>query len=771
MSPLNTVSPRVRTLLEAFFGPGNRFQLVDIEGGKLNTARLQPWVARLTGPEPLPTVLPCWRGKEVDWYAIAPSEAQARALGEELAAFIGTSYSTFRGPRAVLDLNDPIEAAVHAFSGGAAFKFIGRRDAEGKFSELWDALEAMRRVWDRRIHRAPELPRPTGRVLRDFEMALQARDRASAEADLAYMADHNRLDALNLLFLRTRMLVVFDTWNDVFALRDLPQLLTMRRPLAVTHALVRAVYHRELAAFEHADDAAGAVHHFHERVLPTYGNLFAARAGMNSPEAMKAFMLLAVGPNPRPHLREEILATASGAERPYLVALAGLSDAPVPPPPIDPQIAAEEAEAQGDYDMALRWAHAAPSSRRQAQVLLVCALELQTLDAERAALACVDALDEAERKVLLASRLNREFLARLRGQSEAAPAEGRPAVPPAHDPVATATIPAAPVPTDWATWLIHLHANPDWARAGLVAAQGAQEWSVETFMDNPEATGAFAQLLPITRPSQTDAVVHQALPHMLAFFQRDLAWPRPAGHEIYRLMLDLLAVSTEGGDPDLALFNELAEVELSLGVSAGRYEEMLDFARDIWGRVASPVKVDWALDWLDVLVRHACPVLVARTQMLHAVVDRMRLFARRVEPGQWAFLRLLIDDLGEREALADLFEAATAPEEADADPITRMKDRTVLIYTLTEAVGVRVKAILEDASPGVTVHLSHDHDGSDRLKQLARNGDIVVVATQSAKHAATTFIEAHLGDRAALLRPAGKGSASMLREIRRHLAS
>jgi 5,10-methylene-tetrahydrofolate dehydrogenase/methenyl tetrahydrofolate cyclohydrolase len=127
--------------------------------------------------------------------------------------------------------------------------------------------------------------------------------------------------------------------------------------------------------------------------------------------------------------------------------------------------------------------------------------------------------------------------------------------------------------------------------------------------------------------------------------------------------------------------------------------------------------------------------------------------------------------LGEREALADLFEAEAAPDEAEADPIMRMKGRTVLIYTLTEAVGVRVKAILEDASPGVTVHLSHDHDGNERLKQLARGGDIVVIATQSAKHAATTFIEAHLGEQATLLRPAGKGSASMLREIRRHLAS
>lgn len=62
----------------------------------------------------------------------------------------------------------------------------------------------MRRVSERRVKRIAEFPRPTGRVLRDFYMALQAGDRPSAENSLQYLLDQHRLDALNLLFLRVQ---------------------------------------------------------------------------------------------------------------------------------------------------------------------------------------------------------------------------------------------------------------------------------------------------------------------------------------------------------------------------------------------------------------------------------------------------------------------------------------------------------------------------------------------------------------------------------------
>jgi hypothetical protein len=67
------------------------------------------------------------------------------------------------------------------------------------------------------------------------------------------------------------------------------------------------------------------------------------------------------------------------------------------------------------------------------------------------------------------------------------------------------------------------------------------------------------------------------------------------------------------------------------------------------------------------------------------------------------------------------------------------------------------------------VSLCHDLDASKRLKQLAKQTDVFVMVTASAKHAATSAIEDNRPAGMPLLRPAGKGSASMLRVMREHL--
>lgn len=166
-NPSNT---DVRRFLEQFFSTGNQLDLGKIERGEGSHAKIRPWVERLTQAEPQATVLPRWHEERVDWYGIAQSQRQLRSLSEELMAFVGPSYSTFRGQRAQLNLQDPVELAVYEFTGGAVVKLSGQA------TTIWEALERMRRVSERRVKRIADIPRPTGRVLRDFYMALQAGD-------------------------------------------------------------------------------------------------------------------------------------------------------------------------------------------------------------------------------------------------------------------------------------------------------------------------------------------------------------------------------------------------------------------------------------------------------------------------------------------------------------------------------------------------------------------------------------------------------------------
>src|SRR5262249_2693771 len=86
--------------------------------------------------------------------------------------------------------------------------------------------------------------------------------------------------------------------------------------------------------------------------------------------------------------------------------------------------------------------------------------------------------------------------------------------------------------------------------------------------------------------------------------------------------------------------------------------------------------------------------------------------------------------------------------------------RTVLLYSLQDRVLNRVRRALLQVTPGVTVHTSCEHDGSDRLKDQAQASEIVLMATRRATHAATAFIERWTTGRVVYV--PGAGSASML---------
>jgi len=88
---------------------------------------------------------------------------------------------------------------------------------------------------------------------------------------------------------------------------------------------------------------------------------------------------------------------------------------------------------------------------------------------------------------------------------------------------------------------------------------------------------------------------------------------------------------------------------------------------------------------------------------------------------------------------------------------------------LDQAVLARVTDALAELAPGSKVHQSHDHVGTDQLKQWARNAQAIAMATRCAKHAATGFIRAHARPDATIIEADGSGSASLLRAAMRAL--
>ncbi len=741
----------VRHFLEQFFGASNKFKLNEIEGDEAKHAKILPWVELLTQAEPQSTVLPYWHDKIVDWYAIPSantfSERQLRRLSEELMGFVGSTYSTFRGERAQLNLEDPLELAIYEFTGGAAFKICG------KATDVWEALERMRRVGERRVKRIADIPQPTGRVLRDFYMALQAGSRIAAESSLQYLVDQHRLDTLNLLFLRVQLLAELGQWNELLALPELANLLQVRRPFAVTQALLKALYRTKLQHFEDDNAPGSAVTYFQEVVFPHYSNLFAVRAGSQIPEVLKLFMLLAVAGKPtNPALRDELLAIEQikASDGIYLQKLAAFL------PDMTPEVGnvgelqqAELLFKSGDFDRAFSLLGNAPPSLEKVRLLLLCAYELQTLTASASALQAFDELTADEQTALLKVRLNQNFLAQLRGSQ------------------------AVTIPANWLEWLLQLHKQPTWERAVHTARQGANEWDINSLLMAPyESIAEFNELLNKVG-STSESILHESLPYLLQFFQNDEQFPRREFVTLYYSLLELLVISTQGSDVDLVLFNESAIALLTIGIDAAKYAEILNYALELWSRFASPKKVDWAIDLIDIFIWYPSPIPQKRQQFLFALAETMRRFQERIDEAQWEVFRNLVKDLQLTASLRDLLgEKAILVEpniEFEANIFHKLKGKSILIYTLTETVAIRVKSILEAACQEITVHLSHEKGGNDRLRQWVKNSHLVVMVTASAKHAATGFIESHRPPHVPILLVNSKGSAGMLRVIREYL--
>lgn len=606
--------------LQQFFSKDNRFRLENINNPNDKQAKIKYWVDLLRQAEPKPTILPHWyvinEQDRVNWYGIAFDERQLRDLSEVLMAFVGPTYSDFRGQRATLDPNHPIERAVKRLTEGKALKL------QGNPTNIWLGLERIQKVQLRRPRRVTEWPRPTGRVLRDFYIALQVRDRASAEQKLQYLINQHRFDALNLLFLRIQLLAAIEDWKELLELPELPKLMQARRPFAVTQALLTAIYCCELQEFEDCDDPNGAATHFRNRIFPNYNPLFTVRAGSKRPEVLKLLMLSAVaGEPPRPGLRDELLAISDleTSDYRYLQELATLFSDSTPSPIGNEIEQAEQLINAGEYDRAFSLLSSLSPSRTQVSLLLQCTYELQTLEAERKTIQAFYQLEERDRAILESSRWNQNYLAQLQGNQSTETA----------------------IPNNWLEWLQLVKESPNWERALYTARQGSEEWEVVHLLSEPGTIEEFVQLLNQVRQS----ILHEALPYLIKSFQSDPQFPRREFSDIYYQFLLILIDNTEGGDADLELLNQLVERLFSLGINHTNYTQLLEKVVQLWNRIASPKKINWALSFLDLLALYPCPVSEKRQEFFNATSETLNRFSRRVEQQQWDTFRSLAEEL------------------------------------------------------------------------------------------------------------------------------
>lgn len=689
------------------------------------------------------------------WILIAFNDRQFREYRDFVQSFIGPTYSEPVELTAD-NVSDPDISTLQELSRGYFYQF------QGDNKVIQDKLYMFYRIMEKRPPVVEKEFRPTGRILRDFYMALQIGNRESAEKSIQFLKENLRIDHLNELFLRIQMLGEFGCWGEILELPNINDIIYAPRPTNVSRQIIYSLYHCFLKDFVETKNWAVAQEVVRTEIKPMYSNLLATCPVIADAIVAKTVLLFAtLSKNPPSDLMDKVISLSLKQEE-----LSDLNEiAELVPSWKEKAVVLNENSLNalmdnGDYAAVLFKAIKLPVSVKRACVLLECAYELQTLEAEMDAYQAFQLLSESEQNEVLSSRRYRNFWETIFSQSKPNEAQS----------VELQKI----NPQNWCEWIARVNKEDKWSRASEVAQKAVLEWDINFFIDDHDNIDKFSKGLSESRTDLQEEVLFNALPHIMTFLQKDSEFPRREFKNVYENIVNLLVLGTEGGDDDLAFFNDIASSLLSLGISPSMYQDLLDYACEMWKKYASPSKVDWVLDFLDLLMISACPDTVKRTDTLFIIENKMRLLVHRLQPYQHKCLSLLFRDIAHDDYFAEHYpkiikEEGASDFENEKSAFDKLAGKSIALYTLTESVGKRVETLIREFDDGIKVQISSDKVGTDRLKQMSRTADIFVIAWLSAKHAATQFIQSNRPKEKPLLYAAGKGSASFMQAIQAYL--
>lgn len=751
--------------LSRFFGPGNKLRWDAFCNGSMaekTRQKLRPFIDDLRQPGKS-TLLPHVSETSpafITWYGLAGDARQARALKEQLMAFVGPTWTDFAGQQATLDDRDPIEATVKQHFAPHAFRLQVLQSED--FEEVHQQIERLRDLRDRHPGRTSQLVRPVGRILRDLEMAILVRNETTARECLDSLRLRGRLSAHNLTFLNVRILAAFERWSELRTLPTYRPLLDNRRPARVTEALVQCVYDEHFAKFESEGNVADGIATFMEKES-SFGTLFRTRGPLNEPVVVKAWLLRAVARGDYEQTLS-LLKEISGdhPDRRWAESVAGhlkpVSPKHVPAEPVaaPSQSAIDQARhalASDNFDAAFEFLLQCEPTVDVIRQLIICADEINTLTTTRQALAVIEAASTEVREQALSRRAIArawEQLAKL-VSDDLTPSE------------------SIEIPDNWLGWLHLLSTKGPWPNSVEIAQQGCLEWSIDPLRSNPSSIEQIAEQLIASRSRDATAIVRTILPDLIGSFLPADGAIREF-KPIYRALIELLIYDDIIGADDLTAVEQLLEAILTIAPSHDANNSDFAFAVEVtkylWEAVAAARHLDWALSMLDLLIDTGTHQHANLSPVLAAIANSSRAWIRRVSEDQWSLLELLATDLGLGVLLEGIPQNSDPAPSVEATSIRdALKGKSIAVYSLTERIARRFGQLAEQAFDGIKIHYIHDKALTDRMKSLAQSVDIFIVNTWDAKHAATNGIRHHRPNQMAVLEPQSKSATALFKTL------
>lgn len=747
---IDALHPADAAWLERFFSGRNSLKWEAVTARIAPAAWLEqvlPWVAAFSGSGGrLPIVLPVF-GPDGPrkWYAMASDESGANALSQELTAFVGPSFSDFRGLFLEPDQDDDIEKALHERFGRFVFRLAPVN--AGDTAEIADALQTYLGLLRRRPNVPDRTQRPFGKVRAEFDRALLAGNEPDAVRLRGELVGSGRVDAEQEKYLDIRMLAglgrQFQLAHDYPLLKSV---LGLSLPAQTIADLVGALYSTYIADIEDCGDDEAVLSAFRKEIADNFGPLFLERKGVMHPGVLKAFMLYElVQPEPnRERCKAIVDAYPEDSGRALVERWSGRLSAMDSPTRSDLFGSARQALADEDYGLALRLSFEAFPDSWTYGALLRCAVEIDDAEIALRVLAAVDEAPEAERLKWTKRDLTRLQQLRADTAGQQGEAVGHP----------SRTIrPEA----DWLSWVAYVESGSQGRHPLQILEDALPRWSVDSYASDPAACVELAERIG-NAGGTAERAFRDAFAPLVEFFVDRPERSVRAFTPIYSMLVRIIAWNGIVTANELELASAVVQALVGLAPSREEYAEAVDAYSEILCANSAPGNVDWALNAAEMLALQASPDKESRLRFFMAVIEMARSCSHRLSHVQHELLSLLAQDYG----CSGLLESFPCGDSAGGDLAQRANFTGLIgIYTLTEQAGQRARQFLRKMFPQARVELNADHVATDKLKGLAANADIFVFAWKSSKHQAYFAAKEARGSRPTLL-PLGKGSASIL---------
>lgn len=296
--------------------------------------------------------------------------------------------------------------------------------------------------------------------------------------------------------------------------------------------------------------------------------------------------------------------------------------------------------------------------------------------------------------------------------------------------------------------------------APSVAREAAVEQPASSIREIAEAELVAAQLEEIALRPDGPACLRTVLPTLARWLLDDDSFPRPAMRPLYEAALTIFTLLEDRGPAARDAMLEMLDALVSLEPPAESYRRHLRDAEAFLSAEAGTSTVYWLLDLAERLLRAPSPDGAARLALLNRILSSLQPILRVLSVPQRAAYKRVAAVAG-----WPLLDVEPAPPKAGAAEPAQFVGRVVALYTLTESAGRQAQEALEDAFPGVRVELSSDHVCTPRLRSLAREADLFVLAAASAKHAATDCVQRHRPASLPVAYASGRGASSIVRAV------